>query len=90
MPVPAAAVPAALGVVLDAAGIEGVPERSLYLPEVATAANPVTTDAGTAVIGITIFFDPSKDCAVAVTPDNPIVLAVASLVALPALPETLV
>ena len=91
-----AAVPAALGVVLDAAGIEGAPLRSLYLPDVATVAKvglplrslyaplvatfakPVTILAGTAVIGIVILPEPSNDCPVAVTPDKPIVLAVAS------------
>ena len=44
-------------------------------------AVPVSNVAGTAVIGIVILAVPSKLWAVAVTPLNPIFLAVANLVA---------
>ena len=60
------------------------------LPVVLIDAVPVKRLAGTAVIGIVMFAEPLNDWAVAVTPLNPIVRAVASFVAVPALPDVLI
>jgi hypothetical protein len=68
--------------------------KLVLLPRLAFAATvirlasifPLSKLVGTAVIGITIFAVPLKLCAVAVTPDKPIVLAVCNFVALPAFP----
>lgn len=47
---------------------------------------PLIRLAGIAVIGIVISAEPSNDCAVAVTPLNPILLAVVHVVAVVAFP----
>lgn len=56
------------------------------LPVVSILAIPTNKVAGTAVTGIVISAEPLRVCAVAVTPDNPILLAVAHVVAVVAFP----
>ena len=56
------------------------------LPVVLLLKVPLTRVPGTSVIGIVILALPSKLCAVPVMPLTPIVLAVASFVAVPAFP----